>query len=52
MAIRLAELQEALLTYSAVQLMLARQTTPQQAVDIVMEVMERIVHEKRESRAY
>ena len=51
-AIRLAELQEALLTRTAVEIMLERSVSEEDAVRIVMSVMDKIVQEKRVSRTY
>ena len=51
-AIRLAELQEAILCRAAIEVMLERNITAAEAVDTVMNVMERIVQEKRESRQF
>jgi len=50
-AIRLAELQEAILTYCAIQIMLEHNEGIDTAVATVMDVMERIVVEKREARS-
>lgn len=51
-AIRLAELQEALLTRCAIELMMEQSISEDQAVSIVMSVMDRIIQEKRATRTY